>query len=215
MVTIQELIERKRILEEAKRGIRKERVEQIKQIPKQFKRAVVKSSKTLKFIQRNIKAIPKGKVASKQFSSNLMRMFGGTSQGQKVTGKVGRPKGQFKNPVGVPAQVWYKIQRQQRRLAQIQAERIQQARFQALAQRGISPQQAQIMQQQRLQAQIQAQQNQPQTQVQPPQQMSRDGRIMSSERPSIWNRQGTISEEVDLMGNIKQKIYGRPESFWN
>ena len=92
---------------------------------------------------------------------------------------------------------------------------------QQMARQGVTPQQAQMIE---LQRQLQARQmptqqrimpqnpQQPQIQTQEPQ----AGRIQPPQARTIWNRSGGgVFVEPDLMGNMKPKVYGRPESFFN
>lgn len=182
-----------------------------------IKKALVESSKTPKFA-RNIKPLSKGRVASKQFSATLIRAFGGRTQQTQGKGKVGRPPQMYKNIYNVPAKQYYKILRQQRRLATMRAEQIAMSRQaqiqQQLARQGITPEQAQLMQQQRLQAQIQASNMQPQ---QIPNQMPQNIQPIQNQqmqRP-IWRDTSYVDTEVDIMGNRRQVLRGHEKSFWN
>jgi len=142
----------------------------------------------------------------------ITSLFGQTNQ-TRQTGKVGRPPGRYKNPAGVPAQVWYKIQRQQKRLATIQAEQIQAQRLKALAQRGISPQQVQQIEIQRQMQMQQTQQIQPQPQQ--VQQIPQAGRVMpTTNRPRIWRDNSYQDQDWTAFG-VKTVERGTPRSFWN
>lgn len=142
-------------------------------------------------------------------TSSFSGFTGGSSQSNSNR-PVGRPRGNYKNPAGVPAQVWYKIQRQQRRLAQVRAEQIAIARQQELAKQGISPNLVRNIQMQR---QMQPVQQMPQQVPQPT--VAQPQVQQNMPQRSIWNRQGFQDTEVDILGNVRQVTRGRPESFWN
>jgi len=158
---------------------------------------------------------------SKQFRTNLINQFSGFTGGTQSTSQsnrsVGRPKGVYRNTYNVPAQQYYKIQRQQKRLAQMRAEQIQQARLQALAQRGINPQQAQMIEQNRLQQMQQAQQmpNQPRQMPQVQQNIPQAGQVQGSTQQSIWRNNSYLAQEVGVDGRLKTVVRGSALSFWN
>jgi len=154
----------------------------------------------------------------KTLSSNLMKEFTPGQQTQRQS-HAGRPQGNLKHisPItGKPifAQQYYKEMRFVRRQNEVLADKSNQQRNIQMARQGIPPQQInQInMQRQMMQQQMSQRPNQPmnnQIQQLTPQNQE------TLQRQSIWNRQGYISQEPDIMGNMKQKIYGRPESFFN
>jgi hypothetical protein len=216
-----------------------------KELRKGERKGTISVRKETKNIERGMrksvnKAINKTPISYKrQLSSNLMKSFSGGSQssGQsRGTGKVGRPRGilKWKSPFSgqpVNAPQYYKELRAIRRIQNQKAQQIQIQQNEALARRGLTPQQLQQLNIQRqLQTQqIQAQRQMPQrimpqnmpqqniSQPMPPNQQIQQqaGQVRPSTQPSIWNRQGYIAEERDSLGNIKQRVFGRPESFWN
>jgi len=176
-------------------------------------RARMKSNQVKEKVNESIDKIEQSKIVktiSKSFKNQRGRptrgnpvqkiVYGNNSGRPRSSRGVGRPRGVYKNPANVPAAVWYKIQRQQRRLAQIRSQQISDAQIQAMARRGVPPQIAQQIQQQRMSPQPQ----QPQQPIQPQQPQQR----------SIWNRQGWVESDWGLFGR-RQVVRGRPESFWN
>jgi hypothetical protein len=141
-------------------------------------------------------------------------MFAGVQPKGKGNRNVGRPASVFKHisqltGKPVPAQIYNKEMRFIRRRQNDLATQRLLAMQQQMARQGITPQQAQQIQ---LQRQLQARQI-PMQQViarpMPPNQGNQP------QNPSIWNRQGYIDTEVDILGNKRQVVRGRPESFWN
>ena len=195
MTTPQELIEKKRIIEEAKRGIAKERREKVKT----FANKVVKNVRNADY-KRAFQS-----TGSRPKQGNVMQKFfmPQSSQGNK-TGKVGRPRGifQWRSPISgkpIPATQYYKELRFVKRYQENLAKQRLIAYQQELAKRGINPQQAQQIQMQRAQ-----QPQQPQQPIQPQQPQQR----------SIWNRQGWVESDWGLFGR-RQVVRGTPQAMWN
>ncbi len=215
------------------------------QYQKEMKRQAFRQSivPTMKGVQRGVNIVAKKVVSARpvgirtvsggkartqtrpstKAQSAIGRIFGATgSRGtSKGSGRVGRPARVYKNPANVPAQQWYKIQRQMRRQAQMKAEQFSMQRQMDLARRGITQQQIQqqIQQPQTQQFQQQVQQmpiqqiQQPYPQQMPIQNIEQNQPLQQP--PSIWARRGVMGQERDILGNIKQKVYGLPESFFN
>ncbi len=112
---------------------------------------------------------------------------------------VGRPRGLYKNPANVPAQQWYKIQRNMRRQAALRA---QQYAMQMMMRR--TPPQPPM--QYRQPVQYRQMRMPPQPYPQQPQQIPQP--------PSIWNRRGYITTDWGLFGR-RVVVRGTPQSMWN
>ena len=196
MPTVQEIIDRRRILEEAKKGMRKERVQQVKQEAQR----IIKKVRTAKL------SPVYGKPSAKPQSA-FLRFFGQAAVKGKSIRPVGRPKGILKHtsPItGKPikAQDYYRelraVKRQQANIFRQRQLAIQQQ----LAKRGILPQ---------------AQPTQMPTQQQIVTPVPSQAQIQQGVMPqrSIWNRQqGQFVQDAGLFGKRIIKI-GVPESFWN
>lgn len=225
---------------ESQRKFLQNRAYQTAQIARQaIERGAIRTGKVIKKIitkriSRPIET-PRGYTAAQKLASAIVRAYRPKAAGVRRAGRVGRPRGIYRNPAGVPAKQWYKIIRARRRAAQIAAEERVARYQQALMKRGLSPEitqrlteQAQMRQLQQVQAempqeitsrmpQIQAQTPQEsniwQRQVQIPVQPQENGRFNS-----IWRGRQVapaIVEEVDILGNRVLRPISRPESFWN
>jgi hypothetical protein len=184
------------------------------------KKVLVKAYPKALGIQRRIenvkKIMPQESRASTGVQSAFLKAFGGGSSrsSQGSNRPVGRPRGVFRHtsPItgkAIPATVYYKELRNIRRQQSNLAQQRQLAYQQAMARRGIQPQQVQAqMPQQQVIARPMPQQQQIQPQRMPIQPIQQQPR-------SIWNRQGYVAQEVDAFGRVRQVVRGRPESFWN
>lgn len=202
---IQEVVNRRRILEEARQGMRRERVQQVKKF----------------LIKDRIPGkLPQGRPETR-VQSAFLKMFG---QGQAIRSKtstgnrgVGRPRGVFRHtsPITgkpIPAAIYYKELRAVRRHQSNLAQQRQLAIQQNMARQGITPQQAQQIE---LIRQLQARQMPVQQAISRP--MPSQAQIQAQEMPqrSIWNRgQGQIVQDAGLFGRRLIRT-GVPESFWN
>lgn len=223
MVTIQEVVERRQALEQAKQGMRRERVQQVKQQAQRL----VKNIRQSNYKQTFTTPKSKGQIPTKKVQSAFLKMFG---QGQAVKSQkgqknVGRPRSVYvhRSPLTgkpVPAQVYNKemrfIRRRQSDIATQRQLQIQQN----MARQGITPQQAQQIELQRyLQARQPRQMPTQQVIVQPmpsqAQDMPQAGQVQPPQQPSIWRRQqGQIVTDSGLFGRRLIRTQ-TPESFWN
>jgi hypothetical protein len=208
MPTIQEVVDRRRILEEAREGMRRERVQQIKRMAGDIRNSAKQTFK------------PEGTKSGTKVQSAFLKTFAGVQpKSSKGNKSVGRPRNidVHRSPLTgkpVPAQIYNKEMRFIRRRQQDMATQRQLQLQQQFANRGITPQQAQMIE---LQRQLQARQVQMQPRQMPTQQVISmpPPTQIQAQQPSIWRRQGYLAEEVDILGNRKQVVRGTPQSFWN
>jgi len=236
--TAEQIIKEGRILKETKRNIKLQRSNARKEAIKNFAKKRYEEIKKYKLPKKRSSAFKKATNAygyRKSLSSNLMRTFGGATGGVRISsgsqqqGKrpVGRPRGEFKHrdpQTGqpIPATVYYKRIKELKRMAQQQAQQRDLQAIQALAKRGIPPEQAkQIVDQQQLQSVgVQPQQFQQiqQTKFQNPYNQPNNipqGMPVGPQNQTIWRgRRGVVGKDAGLFG-AREVVYGLPESFWN
>ena len=227
------------ILKNAKKGIRKERIRNLKSKVKKVASDIgsyrIKKTKRPS-IQKRIANTIKYR---KKLSSNLMNQFTGGSKRngtqQRVKEGPGRPRGDYKHrdpQTGqpIPATIYYKRIKELKRQAE-QAARLRDIQaIQEMGKRGIPPEQSkQIIDTRQLQSvgvqsQVQIQPQRISPQISPEmqrrifiQQLQRQQQGVPSQavRP-IWRRQNTQRYERDIFGNVKIIQGGNdPKNFWN